>query len=152
MRLAVNGGQPLFTLGLLMFALSLVDFLSLLWSPSTKIEIFFVKSIIWRTHTNTKKKSCWFKIWMGFVWPILIKLGTSSIWDFLNLPVWCPLGSYVYMLVTTQWPLKRAAHLISLVWFCLLWSSESLMELSALYIRSVRFSHFFSKLSPLKGL
>ena len=40
MRLAVSGGQPLFTLGLLMFALSLVDFLSLLWSPSTNIEIF----------------------------------------------------------------------------------------------------------------
>ena len=29
MRLAVSGGQPLFTLGLPMFALSLVDFLSL---------------------------------------------------------------------------------------------------------------------------
>ena len=36
MRLAVSGGQPLFTLGLLMFALS---FLSLLWSHSINIEI-----------------------------------------------------------------------------------------------------------------
>ena len=25
------------------------------------------------------------------------------------------------MLVTTQWPLKRAAHLTSLVWVCVLW-------------------------------
>ena len=41
MRLAVSGGQPLYILGLIMFALSLVDFLSLLWSPSTNIEIFY---------------------------------------------------------------------------------------------------------------
>ena len=40
MRLAVGGGQPLFTLGLLMFAFLLVDLLSLLWSPSTNIDIF----------------------------------------------------------------------------------------------------------------
>ena len=40
-RLAVSGAQPLFTLGLLMFALSLVDFLSLLLSPSTDIKIFY---------------------------------------------------------------------------------------------------------------
>ena len=40
MQLAVSGGQPLFTLELLMFALSLVYFLSLLWRPSTNIEIF----------------------------------------------------------------------------------------------------------------
>ena len=41
MRLAVSEAQPLFTLGLLMFALSLVDFLSLLLNPSTDIKIFF---------------------------------------------------------------------------------------------------------------
>ena len=39
-RLVVSGGQPLFTLGLAMFALSLVDFLSLLWAPSTNICFF----------------------------------------------------------------------------------------------------------------
>ena len=32
---------------------------------------------------NFQKISCWFKIWMGFVGPILIKLWTSSIWGFL---------------------------------------------------------------------
>ena len=32
---------------------------------------------------NLQKISCWFKIWMGFVGPILIKLWTSSIWGFL---------------------------------------------------------------------
>ena len=40
-RLAVSGAKPLFTLGLLMFALSPVDFLSLLLSLSTDINIFF---------------------------------------------------------------------------------------------------------------
>ena len=39
-RLSVSGGQHLFTLGLLMIALSPVDVLSLLWSPSTNIEMF----------------------------------------------------------------------------------------------------------------
>ena len=36
------------------------------------------------------------------------------------------------MLVTTQWPLERAAHLTSLVWVCVIWRPESLTELSAL--------------------
>ena len=41
MRLAVSGAQPLFTLGSLLFVLSLVDFLFLLLSPSTDIKIFY---------------------------------------------------------------------------------------------------------------
>ena len=36
----MSGAQPLYTLGLLMFALSLVASLSLLLSPSTDIKIF----------------------------------------------------------------------------------------------------------------
>ena len=53
--------------------------------PQYQHREFFicVKSIIWRTHTKSLKKSCWFKIWMGFVGQILIKLWTSSIWGFL---------------------------------------------------------------------
>ena len=43
MRLSVSGAQPLFTLGLHMFALSLADFLSLLWAPSTNIYFFLSK-------------------------------------------------------------------------------------------------------------
>ena len=31
---------------------------------------------------NLQNISCWFKFWMGFVGPILIKLWTSSIWGF----------------------------------------------------------------------
>ena len=84
-RLAVSGAQPLFTLGLLMFALSLVDFLSLLLSPSTYFNIFlFLSKVLFELHIqNLQKISCGFKIWMGFVGPILIKLWTSSIWGFL---------------------------------------------------------------------
>ena len=41
MGLAVSGAQPLFTLGSLMFALCLVDFLSLLLILSTDIKIFY---------------------------------------------------------------------------------------------------------------
>ena len=79
------GAQALFTLGLFMFALSLVNFLSLLWSPSTNIEIFlFLLKVSFEGHIqNLQKNSCWFEIRMGFVGPILIKLGTSSIWGFL---------------------------------------------------------------------
>ena len=58
MRLVVSGGQPLFTLGLLMFALSLVDFLSLLWNHSTNIEIFsFLLKVSFQRHIQNLKKS-----------------------------------------------------------------------------------------------
>ena len=46
-------------------------------------DFYFFKSTIWRTHTKSSKNSCWFKISVGFVGPILIKLRTSSIWGFL---------------------------------------------------------------------
>ena len=42
--------------------------------PQYQHRDFFFKSIIWRTHTTSSKKSCWFKSWMGFVGQILIKL------------------------------------------------------------------------------
>ena len=96
MRLAVSGAQPLFTLGLLMFALSLVDFLSLLLSPSIYFKIFlFLSKVSFEGHIqNLQKMSCWLKIWMGFVGPTLIKLWTSSIWGFLQLPLlWWTLGN-----------------------------------------------------------
>ena len=40
--------------------------------------------------------------------------------------------------MTTQWPLKRAAHFTSLVWVCVVWRSESLMELSALWLMVIK--------------
>ena len=45
------------------------------------------------------------------------------------------------MLVTTQWPLERAAHLTSLVWVCVLWLPESLTDLSALWIFLIHFCY-----------
>ena len=58
-----------------------------------------------------------------------------------------PLGiAYANMLATTQWPLERAVHLTSLVWVCVLWLPESLMDLSALWIKQV-----LKKCSQLKG-
>ena len=44
--------------------------------------------------------------------------------------------AYANMLVTTKWPLKRAAHLASLVRVCVVWLPESLMKLSALWFYS----------------
>ena len=40
--------------------------------------------------------------------------------------------TYANMLVTTQWPLKHAPHLTSLVWVCVVWRSKSSLELGAL--------------------
>ena len=89
MRLAVSGGQPMFTLRLPMFDLSRADFLSLLWSPSTNIKLFyFCQKYRLKDTRKIFKNSCRFKTWMGFVGQILIKLGTSSIWGFLLLSVW----------------------------------------------------------------
>ena len=108
-----------------MFALSLVYFLSLLLSPSTYFNIYlFLSKVSFELHVqNLQKNSCWFKIWMGFVGPILIKLWTSSIWGFFFscLCEGLPGIAYANMLVTTQWPLKRPVHLTSLVWVCVLW-------------------------------
>ena len=119
-----------------MFALSLVDFLSLLWNPSTNIEIFiFVRSINWMTHTNSKKMH----VVLNFEWGLKDQYWLS--WEllpfefFFNILCDVHLGiTYANMLVTTQWPLNRAAHLTSLVWVCVVWRSESLIELYALWL------------------
>ena len=47
-------------------------------------DFLFLSKVSFELHIqNLQKISCWFKIWMGFVGPILIKLWTSSIWGFL---------------------------------------------------------------------
>ena len=51
-RLAVSGGQPLFTLGLPMFSLSLQYFLSLLWGPSNNIDFFYLCQKCYLKYTN----------------------------------------------------------------------------------------------------
>ena len=135
-RLAVSGAQPLFTLGLLMFALSLVDFLSLLLSPSTYFKIFYFcqKFHLKDTYKIFKK----FHVGLKFEWGLWDQYWLScerlAFEVFLSCLFDGPLGiAYANMLATTQWPLERAANLTSVVWVCVLWLPESLMGLSALW-------------------
>ena len=118
-RLVVSGGQPLFTLGLPMFALSPAYSLSSPWSPSTNDDCFiYAKNIVWRTQTNSSKIPCRFKTWMGFVAQILNKSKTPFIRGFFHLSLDILLGvTFANMLVATQWPLKRAPHLPGYVWY-----------------------------------
>ena len=46
-------------------------------------DLLFLSKVSFEGHMQNLKKSYWFKIWMGFVGPIFIKLWTSSIWSFL---------------------------------------------------------------------
>ena len=46
-------------------------------------DFLFLSKVSFEGHIqNLQKISCWFKIWMRFVGPILIKLWTSCIWGF----------------------------------------------------------------------
>ena len=65
MRLAVSEGQPLFTFGLLRFALSSVDSLSLRWSPITNIDIFLFLSNVLFGHTQNLRKN---NVGLKFEW------------------------------------------------------------------------------------
>ena len=60
-------GQPLFTLGLPLFVMSLEYFLSLPWGPSTSIDFFYLR------------QKCNWKDRQKFVGQILIKMETSFI-------------------------------------------------------------------------
>ena len=47
-------------------------------------DFSFLSKVSFEGHIqNLQKISCWFKTWVGFVGPKLIKLWTSSIWGFL---------------------------------------------------------------------
>ena len=136
-RLAVSGTQPLFTLGLLMFALSLVDFLSLLLSPSTYFKIFYFcqKYHLKDTYKIFKKNHVGLKFEWGLEDQYWLSCERLAFEVFLSCLFDGPLGiAYANMLATTQWPLERAVHLTSLVWVCVLWLPESLMDLSALWL------------------
>ena len=53
-------------------------------SRCTNFEIlYFLSKVSFEGHKENLLKISWFKIWMGFVGPIFIKLWTSSIWGFL---------------------------------------------------------------------
>ena len=114
----------LFTLGLRMFASSLVDFLSrFAVEPQYRHQIFLVLSkVSFEGHIqNLQKISCWLKILMGFVGPILIKLWTSSIWGFL---VACVTAFWELLIQKCWWPLGdhwseqlTSPHLSGFVWY-----------------------------------
>ena len=136
MRLAVSEPQPLFTLRLLMFALSLVDFLSLLLSPSTNFNILYFcqKDRLKNTYKIFKKIHVGLKFEWGLKDQNWLSCERLPFEVFFSCLCDGHLGiAYANMLATTQWPLERAAHLTSLVWVCVLWLPESLMDLSALW-------------------
>ena len=66
MRLAVSGAQPLFTLGLLIFAFSLVNVLYLVLSHSPDIKIsYFCQKYHWKDTYKIFKK---FHVGLKFEW------------------------------------------------------------------------------------
>ena len=94
MRFAVNGAQPLFTLGLSMFALSLADSPSFLWAPVPTFKCFtFVKSIIWRNHTKSSKKiHVGLKLEWGF--KVFLSCRLMSYWEYLMQTCWLQLSDH----------------------------------------------------------
>ena len=107
-RLAVGGGQPLFTLRLPMFALSLEYVLSLSWGPSNNIDSFtYGNTIIWGTQTKSLKLRVGLKLELG------VKDIYRLSWKRLSYEVLfsCTFDvlsgvTYSNMLVATEWPLK----------------------------------------------
>ena len=107
--------------------------------PQYLLQYFsFLSKVSFELHIqNLQKIPCWFKIWMGFVGPILIKLWTSSIWGFLQLSLWRSPGNCLCKhagdhSVTTEACKPTSPHLSGFVFYgCL----ESLTELSALWPR-----------------
>ena len=130
-----------------MFALSLVDFLSLLLSPSTYFNIF---NLCQKYHLNyTYKIFKKFHVGLKFEWGLSDQYWLSC--ERLPFEVFfsCLCEglqriAYANMLVTTQWPLKRAAtspHLSGFVFYgCL----GSLTELSALCVSNGLYTVLFN--------
>ena len=95
---------------------------------------FFMFRISFEGH----KQSLWrnprsFKSWLGFAEQIQIKLGTSFIQGFLQLPFWCPLGSNLCKQNGGQSVTTEACT--SLARVCVVWRSESSLGLSALCVK-----------------
>ena len=117
-------GHNLFTLGLLMFALSLVDFLSLLLSSSTYVNIsyFCQKYHLNYTYKIFKK----FHVGLKFEWGLWDQYWLSC--ERLPFEVFfsclcegLPGIAYANMLVTHSVTTEACSHLTSLVWVCVLW-------------------------------
>ena len=148
MWLAVSGGQPLFTLGLPIFALSLEYFLPLLWGPSTNTDYLYWCKKYYLKKKKIFKKSYGFKTWMGLVRQMLINLETSFIWFFFffQLPLWCPLGSN-FCKHAGGHPVTTEAC-TSLATVCVVCKSASSLELSALWFKKINFKMSSGKWRP----
>ena len=74
--------------------------------PQYLLQYFlFLSKVSFELHIqNLQKISCWFKIWMGFVRLILIKLWTSSIWGFYLVA--SEKVSRELLMQTCWWPLS----------------------------------------------
>ena len=105
--------------------------------PQYLLQYFlFLSKVSFELHIqNLHKISCWFKIWMGFVGPILIKLWKSSNWGFRLVA--SMMASRELLMQTCWWPLSdhwsvqpTSPHLSEFVFYGGL---ESLTELSALW-------------------
>ena len=94
------------------------------WVQVPDSIFLFMPKISFEGHKQTLQKiPCRFKTWMGFVGQILIKLKTSLIRGFLQLPFDALLGvTCANMLLATQWPLKRTPHVPGFVWY---WGLEA---------------------------
>ena len=112
MWLAVSGGQPLVYFGLPMFAVSLIHQIFKKIHVGLKLE--------WGSHDKYWLNCERLPFEVYFSCPFDVLLGVT----------------YANMLVATQWPLKRAPHLTFLAWVCVIWMSESSLELSALWVRN----------------
>ena len=134
-EMSLNSGW--LCVGHFVIALSLVDSLSLLLSPLYRHEDFYFCQ---KYHLKDTYKI--FKKFMLVEWCLQHKYWLSCeclpFEAFFSYLCEGLLGiTYANMPVTTQWPLKRAAHLPSLVWVCVVWRPESLMELSVLCVRNI---------------
>ena len=119
--------QPLFSLRLPTFALPRVEFLFAV-GPQYQQRCFCQKCHLKDTHKIFNKQHVGLKLeWR--MQHTLISWEPFSIWGFFSCPFDVLLGvTCVNMLVATQWPQKRATHLISLTSFvevCVVRRSES---------------------------
>ena len=82
-------------------------------------DFLFLSKVSFEGHIqNLQKISCWFKIEMGFVGPILSKI--VNVFHSRFSLIACVMASYANMLVTTQWPVKvqlTSPHLSGFVWY-----------------------------------
>ena len=126
-----SGGTTSVYFGIIYVCFSPCIFAIFALGPSTGINFLFM----WKTSFEGKNKilekiPCRFTTWMGFVGQIFIKIDTSSIQGFLQLPLWCPLRSNLHK-HAGGYPVTTEAC-ISLAGVFVVWRSGSSLDLSVL--------------------